>query len=138
MTDLSIILVNWNCLDFTEQCIGSICATTHDVDYEVIVVDNASADAPCQSLVEKFPWMKLVLSEQNIGFGRANNLGVQHSTGRNLLFLNPDTLVLKDALLRMLTDLRGRPNAGAIGCKLFNPDGTLQTTCVQPIPTIFN
>jgi GT2 family glycosyltransferase len=138
MTDLSIILVNWNCLDFTEQCIGSICATTHNVDYEVIVVDNASADAPCRGLVEKYPWMKLVLSEQNIGFGRANNLGVRHSTGRNLLFLNPDTLVLKDALLRMLTDLRARPKAGAIGCRLFNPDGTLQTTCVQPIPTIFN
>src|SRR5271157_5391028 len=76
MTDLSIILVNWNCIAFTEQCIDSICATASGLNYEVVVVDNDSADAPCKALVEKFPWIKLVLSEQNIGFGRANNLGV--------------------------------------------------------------
>ena len=138
MTDLSIILVNWNCLAYTEQCLASIRENTSGIDYEVIVVDNDSLDAPCQSLVEKFSWIKLVLSNENLGFGRANNLGVRHSVGKNLLFLNPDTLVQGDALPRMLTALDSVPSAGAIGCRLLNPDGSLQTTCVQPFPTIMN
>ncbi|WP_263357918.1 glycosyltransferase family 2 protein [Acidicapsa ligni] len=138
MTNLSIILVNWNCLAFTEQCIASICAVAPKVDYEVIVVDNASADAPCQSLVEKYPWVKLILSAKNIGFGQANNLGVRHSSGKVLFFLNPDTVVLEDALRRMLCELSAAPQAGAIGCRLLNPDRTLQTSSVQRFPTVFN
>jgi len=138
MRELSIILVNWNCLAYTEQCIASIRDTAGDVDYEVIVVDNDSADAPCQALIDNFPWIKLVLSKENIGFGRANNLGARQSVGRNLLFLNPDTVVLGNALRPMLSALQSAPQGGAIGCRLLNPDWSLQTTCVQPFPTIAN
>ena len=109
-----------------------------DIEYEVVVVDNASMDAPCQIITERFPWVKLILSDENIGFGRANNLGVHHSTGRYLLFLNPDTVVLGDALARMLSETQARPQAGAVGCKLLNPDGTLQTSRVLGFPTIAN
>jgi GT2 family glycosyltransferase len=138
MTDLSIILVNWNCLAFTEQCLASIRESVTGISYEVIVVDNDSSDAPCQSLVDNFSWAKLILSKENIGFGRANNLGVHHSFGKNLLFLNPDTVVHGDALRRMVSELESIPVAGVIGCKLLNPDGSLQSTCVQPFPTILN
>jgi GT2 family glycosyltransferase len=136
--ELSIILVNWNCLAFTEQCIASICATAKDVAYEVIVVDNCSADAPCRSLADQFPWVTLLLSESNLGFGRANNLGVRSSSGRYLLFLNPDTLVRGDALREMMSSLEANPAAGAIGCRLLNPDGSIQTSSVQRFPTILN
>jgi len=138
MTELSIILVNWNCLEYTEQCLASIRDTARDIDYEVIVVDNDSADAPCQSLADNFPWIQLVLSNTNIGFGQANNLGVRQSMGRKLLFLNPDTLVLGDALKKMQSALDAAPQGGAIGCRLLNPDWSLQATCVQPFPTILN
>jgi GT2 family glycosyltransferase len=138
MKQLSIILVNWNCLAYTEEAIASILETTRNVDYEVIVVDNDSADAPCRSLAVRFPWIRLVLSKDNIGFGRANNLGVSMSTGQYLLFLNPDTLILNDALQRMISALEAYPRGGAIGCRLFNRDGSLQTSCVQTFPTILN
>jgi GT2 family glycosyltransferase len=137
MTDLSIIIVNWNCMAFTEQCIASIYSTVNDVAYEVIVVDNASADSPCQSLTEKFPDVKLVLSDENIGFGRANNLGARLSLGKILFFLNPDTVLLGDAVHRMLDGLLARPQAGVIGCRLLNPDGSAQIS-VQKAPTIIN
>lgn len=138
MIELSIIVVNWNCLDFTVQCLEAIQSTTSGIDYEVVVVDNASMDAPCLVIARRFPWVKLILSDENIGFGRANNLGVQHSTGRYLLFLNPDTVVLGDALARMLSEAQARPHAGAVGCRLLNPDGTLQTSRVLGFPTIAN
>ncbi len=138
MPELSIILVNWNCLEFTLQCIQSVQESTLGIDYEVIVVDNASTDAPCRELAERFPWVKLILSDQNLGFGRANNLGVKHAGGKYFLFLNPDTLVKTNAISRMLGELASRSQAGAIGCKLLNPDGSLQTTCTFAFPTIAN
>jgi GT2 family glycosyltransferase len=137
-TKLSIIIVNWNCMAFTEQCIASIYSTVKGVAYEVIVVDNASADAPCQGLTEKFPDLKLVLSDENIGFGRANNLAAQLSLGKILFFLNPDTVLLGDAVHRMLDGFLAMPQAGVIGCKLLNPDGSAQIGSVQTIPTILN
>lgn len=138
MAELSIILVNWNCLDFTEQCIASIQSVIRDLDYEVIVVDNASGDAPCLSLKEKFPWVKLILSEENIGFGRANNLGVKQSSGEYLFILNPDTVLQPGAVESMLEMLKSRPEVGAVGCRLLNPDGTVQLSSVQTFPTIAN
>src|ERR1022692_4795498 len=99
MADLSIIFVNWNCIAFTEQCIASIVSTVKGIDYEVIVVDNASHDAPCSALIDRFPEIQLILSDENIGFGQANNLGARYSTGEILLFLNPDTLVIDDAIV---------------------------------------
>ena len=138
MTDLSIILVNWNCLAYTEQCLTSIRETTVGIRYDVIVVDNDSLDSPCQSISDRFPWVKLILATENLGFGRANNLGVLSSEGKNLLFLNPDTVVHGDALRRMVAEFESVPVAGAIGCRLLNPDGSIQMTSVQPFPTIMN
>jgi GT2 family glycosyltransferase len=138
MTELSIILVNWNCLDFTEQCVASIFSTAQGLEIEVIVVDNGSSDAPCSTLTEKFPDVRLILAGENLGFGQANNLGVRHSSGRYLLFLNPDTLVRGNALRQMVNGLETTSQAGIIGCRLLNPDDTLQTSCVQGFPTILN
>ena len=138
MAELSIILVNWNCLDFTEQCIASIQSVITDLDYEVIVVDNASGDAPCLSLKEKFPWVRLILSEENVGFGRGNNLGVKESSGEYLFILNPDTVLRRGAVESMLEILKSRPEIGAVGCRLLNSDGTVQLSSVQTFPTIAN
>jgi N-acetylglucosaminyl-diphospho-decaprenol L-rhamnosyltransferase len=135
--DLSIIVINWNSIEFTRDCLESIQATTPGLKYEVIVVDNASEDE-CASLSSRFPWIKLVLSDRNLGFAGANNLGVDHSCGRAILFLNPDTVVAADALPRMLRHLNSSPEVGAVGGRLLNRDLTLQMSCVQPFPTICN
>lgn len=135
---LSIIIVNWKSVEFTKDCIASIQATARDIDYEIVVVDNASNDDCCRIISEAFPRVITVGSEKNIGFARANNLGVQHSKGKYLLFLNPDTIVLGDALRTMLTRIDSEKRVGAVGCRLLNRDFSLQTSCVQAFPSIAN
>jgi N-acetylglucosaminyl-diphospho-decaprenol L-rhamnosyltransferase len=135
--DLSIIIVNWNSIDFTRACIESLYSTVPDSELDLIVVDNASND-DCRELLNTFPKVKLVCSERNIGFARANNLGLQHSHCDTVLFLNPDTVVLDNAVQEMMRQLYSRPDLAAVGCRLLNRDLTLQTSCVQPFPTILN
>lgn len=115
-----------------------MCAGTKECDFEVIVVDNASYDG-CDDMVRnEFPATKFIQSATNLGFAKANNLGASVATGRNLLFLNPDTEVLGDALARLVSFLDGEPNAGIVGCRLLNTDLSLQTSCVQAFPSILN
>jgi hypothetical protein len=136
--NLSIIIVNWNSLDFTIACIASIIECVRDIDYEIIVVDNASLDGDCLALEEAYPSVMLLRLDQNVGFARANNIGAAASHGRHVLFLNPDTKVLKDAIQRMVESLSNSPEVGAVGCRLLNRDLTVQTSCVQAFPTIVN
>src|SRR5208283_3307708 len=89
--DLSIIIVNWNSAAFATACISSIYSQTRNLDFEVLVVDNASTDDSCAVIQDRCPSVKLIRSPQNLGFAGANNRGFQNSSGRILLFLNPDT-----------------------------------------------
>src|SRR3989344_4336914 len=98
MIDLSIIIVSYNTKDFIGECIDSIKKNTKNLNYEIIVVDNASSDNSLEMLKTKFPDVILVESKENIGFSKANNLGVEKSKGKYVLFLNPDTVIYKDSL----------------------------------------
>lgn len=108
------------------------------MDYEIVVIDNASFDGCDRMLEEEFPDVIFVQSIENIGFAGANNLGFRNSSGRNLLFLNPDTEVIGTAINNMFQFLDSKTDVGAVGCKLLNSDKSLQTSCIQPFPTIFN
>ena len=108
--DLSIIIVNWNSIEFTQACAASIHSTTTGLQYEVIVVDNASEAESCRKLSESIAEVKVVCLPRNIGFAAANNLGVDHSSGRVILFLNPDTLVLGDAIQHLFVRLNSSPD----------------------------
>jgi N-acetylglucosaminyl-diphospho-decaprenol L-rhamnosyltransferase len=134
--DLSIVIVNWNSIEFVRECIDSIRTTATTFKYEIIVVDNASQEDACRAL--ELQSIRVVYSRENIGFARANNLGAGQSSSTNILFLNPDTVVLGDALERMLRVLNSAPDIAAVGCRLLNADMTLQTSCVQPFPSIAN
>jgi GT2 family glycosyltransferase len=134
--DLSIIIVNWNSANFTRECVASIRAETRGLEYEIIVVDNASTDDSLKVL-ETLD-IRLIRNAENLGFAHANNLGAVQSTGSVLLFLNPDTELVGPAIDRMYSTLMASPEFGALGCKLLNTDKTLQTTCIQSFPTIWN
>ncbi len=136
--DLSIIIVNWKSIEFIKACLASLQATANGVHHEVLVVDNASEPELCRTLPETFSGVRVICSEHNIGFSRANNLGAQQSRGRGILFLNPDTLVLEGAIEKMLFQLQSDVKLGAVGCRLLNADRSLQTTSVMPFPTITN
>jgi N-acetylglucosaminyl-diphospho-decaprenol L-rhamnosyltransferase len=137
-SDLSIICVNWNSVVYLEKCLTSIYSQSQSIAFEVIVVDNASFDGAAKLIQEKFPQVTFVQSIKNIGFARANNLGFAHSTGRNILLLNPDTEVVGAAIPTMLSALESLPGAGVAGCKLLNSDLSIQTSCIQRFPTISN
>ena len=136
--DLSIIIVNWNSARYLGKCIESINRHTRDLNYEVIVVDNASFDGAREIIKKKFPKTIFIQSRENVGFARANNLGFMHSRGKYLLFLNPDTELVNPAINRMYSFLSSCPEAGAAGSRLLNSDLTLQTSCIQPFPTLIN
>jgi GT2 family glycosyltransferase len=138
MMDLSIIIVNWNSTDFARACVSSIYAYTRDIEFEIVVTDNASTAGDVDVLADEFPGIRLIKSTRNLGFARANNLGVTQSTGRTLLFLNPDTKLTEPAINVMLSALDSVPDAGALGCRLLNTDLSIQTSCIQTFPTILN
>lgn len=136
--DLSVIIVNWRSAEFTNQCVASIREHTSGLTYEVIVVDNASFDGCDKLLSENAPEVIYRQSNENLGFARGNNLGFEAARGANLLFLNPDTVVLEEAIVRLYDALQRLSGAGAVGARLMNRDGTLQTSCIQSFPTIVN
>jgi GT2 family glycosyltransferase len=135
---LSIIIVNWNSVAFLRKCLASIYSDSGLPEVEVIVVDNASFDGSKEVIRSDFPKARFVQSHENLGFARANNLGYAHSSGRTLLFLNPDTEVRPGALSQMVDQLWSTPQLGGVGCRLLNTDLSVQTTCLQAFPTISN
>lgn len=136
--DVSIVIVNWNSQAFLRKCLSSIYAGTKGLDFEIVVVDNASFDGCNEMISEEFPQVRFIQSQENRGFARANNLGFEHSTGRNILFLNPDTEVVGSALERMVACLESAPDGGVVGPKLLNSDLSVQTSCIQRFPSIWS
>jgi GT2 family glycosyltransferase len=138
LLDLSIILVNWNSAEFVRRCVDSIRASTGGLSYEILVVDNASFDGCDKLLKEHAPDVIYIQSAENLGFAQANNCAFRASRGLSLLFLNPDTEVVDSALAILHGALEQLPMAGAVGVRLLNSDGSLQTSCIQSFPTILN
>jgi N-acetylglucosaminyl-diphospho-decaprenol L-rhamnosyltransferase len=126
--DLSIIIVNWNVKDLLRDCLTSIRDNIGDTTFEVIVVDSASSDGTPQMVEEEFPWVTLIASQENLGYPRGNNMGIETSQGRNILILNPDTIVLENALGIMNNYLDEHIDVGAIGPQLLNIDGSVQSS----------
>src|SRR5687768_17703109 len=123
--DLSIIIVNWNSNAFLTKCLNSIFALTKDIEFEVIVIDAGSFDGCERTLSEGFPSVRFIQSSTNPGFARANNLAFQEATGECVLFLNPDTEVVGSAIAMLYSQLRSLPDAGVVGARLLNSDGTV-------------
>src|ERR1700722_7577230 len=136
--ELSIIFVNWNSVKWLQECIPSIQEYTHGIEYEIIVVDNASPEGGVDALKEEFPDIVLIKSKENLGFAGANNLGFRESKGECVLFLNPDTKLVNPAINFMLQGLRSLPGAGIVGCKLLNGDGSVQRGSIIKFPAILN
>ncbi len=129
-TDLSVIIVNWNVRLLLERCLASVMESAQrgGLECEVVVVDNASTDDSCEMVQRLFPAVELISSEVNLGFARANNLGATRASGRHLLFLNPDTEVVVDALLVMVAYMDQHPDVGLLGPKLLFPGGGVQAS----------
>jgi len=128
-SDLTISIVNINNCSLLDKCLKSIFEKTHKANFEVFVVDNASRDGSQKMVKEKFPQVRLIENNKNLGFSAANNQVIKESKSKYLLLLNNDTVVLEDALDKMVEFMDKHEDAGALGCKLLNSDGTLQPSC---------
>lgn len=130
MVDVSVIIVAWNVRKLLEECLVSVFQETKDIEFEVIYVDNASVDGSTDLIREKFPSVKIVQNNKNLGFIKANNQGITIAKGRYVLLLNSDTLVLDNAIAKIVTFADKHPEAAVIGGKVLNPDRTLQRNCL--------
>lgn len=132
---LSVVFLSYNTRDLTRQALNSVLAAAEGLEAEIFVVDNASADGSADMIAEEFPQVKLVCNEANVGFSAGNNVALRQVTGEYALLINTDTIVRRDALHAMVDFLDAHPEAGACGCKILDPDGTLQLDSRRGFPT---
>ncbi len=146
MTDLGIVILNWNTCALLKRCLETVYASVGDFTYRVVVVDNASPDDSVAMVRADFPQAELIVSPINGGYPYGNNLGLRalgfRDSGsaapdapRYTLLLNPDTEVPPTGLAEMIAFMDSRPEVGAAGPKLVLLDGSLDTACRRSFPT---
>jgi GT2 family glycosyltransferase len=129
--DLSIVIVNWNGLAVLRECLNSIFGAAQGIEFEVIVVDNASQDDSVAVLQREFPQVVVLRNQQNRGFAAANNQAFAVARGRHVLLLNNDTLVLPGAFQQSVKYMDDHPRVGVLGCRVEFPDRSFQTSCCR-------
>ena len=142
---LSIIIVSYNGKEYLKKCLDSIFRSKIS-DFEVIVVDNASTDGSAET-IDNFKFhpfgklrtnFKFITNKKNLGFSKANNIGVKNSSGDYLLFLNPDTEIDKKTIESLISFMDKKKNAGCVTCKVLLPNGKLDESCHRGFPTPWN
>jgi len=126
--DISIIIINYNTFTITSDCIRSVIKFTSNVEYEIILVDNASTECDPQDFLKEFPQLILVKSDINGGFAYGNNLGIHRAGGEYILLLNSDTFLIENSVFKCLSYLKACKGAGALGCRMIFPEGVVQYT----------
>ncbi|MBW8035672.1 MAG: glycosyltransferase family 2 protein [Planctomycetes bacterium] len=135
--DVSIIIVNWNTRARLRNCIKSIIENAGPIEYEIIVVDNASTDASVEMVKDRFPSVVVIANDDNRGFASANNQGIEVAMGRYVLLLNSDTLVGESAIAKTVTYADKNPEAAVVGCQVWKDMETIQMTCFR-FTNLFN
>jgi GT2 family glycosyltransferase len=134
---VSVIIVSWNARDYLTQCLESLTREVCRYPMEIIVVDNASTDGSAEMVEARFPKVRLVCNGNNLGFAKANNVGISKSSGRYLCLINSDVKVLKDCITRLVEECERRPGVGMVGPRVIAGDGTMQRSC-RGFPTLWN
>jgi len=127
--NVSTIIVTFNSAGVIRACLDSLAADAAAGAMEVIVVDNASGDGTPALVVREYPWVRLIASRENLGYSKGVNLGIRSATGRFLFILNPDTVVRRGAVQKLVDFMERTPDAGIVGPKLVFHDGSVQLSC---------
>jgi len=135
--DVSVIIVNWNTKDHLIKCLGSLVEEQGRYSQEVIVVDNASSDGSSDAVANQFPQVKLIRNNENLGFARANNIGIRVSTGQYVCLINSDVIVQNGCIEKLVEFMDKNSSAGLAGPRILNPDGSLQISC-RHFPSLWN
>lgn len=138
--DLSVTICSWNTQADLRACLASLREARDEGSFEVIVVDNASVDGSAEMVRAEFPEFTLLAQATNLGFTGGHNLAIQARRGRNVALLNSDTIVHPGAIRTLIGYMAAHPEAGIVGPKLLNPDGSLQYSCRRfpnPVAALF-
>lgn len=137
---LSVIIVSYNSSSFLELCLHSVAKAISqlEIESEVIVVDNSSSDDSCEVLNNKFPFVKLIQNDENIGFSKANNLGVSKAKGKYICILNPDTVLQENTFDEILKFYKSNIKVGFVGCQMIDGNGMFLKESKRVIPSIFS
>ncbi len=133
--DVSIIIINYNTFELTRNCISSVIASTSGLNYEIIVVDNASSEKDISLLLHQFPLISIIKSQSNLGFAKGNNLGIKEANGNYVVLLNSDTILIENTFLKLFTYMESNSQPGVVSPKLIFPDGRHQSVA-QRFPSI--
>ncbi len=129
MMDMSIIIVSWNTREYLIECLQSVEDTSCGLSYETLVVDNGSVDDSVEVVRRQFPNVRVIEAGENLGFAKANNIGITHANGRYLAFVNSDVKVLPDCFQRLIHYMDKHSEIGLAGPRILNTDGSLQPSC---------
>jgi GT2 family glycosyltransferase len=132
---LSIIVLNYNVRYHLELCLLSVTRAIQHLNAEIIVVDNASSDDSLQMLATRFPNLKVIANTDNLGFSKANNLGVKEASGSYVCILNPDTVLPENCFEQLLAFAETKENLGAVGIRLVDGTGTFLPESKRNLPT---
>ena len=135
---LSVVIVNYNVKSYLEQCLRSVCQSKGlalGQDFEIFVVDNHSVDDSVEMVREKFPQVRLIANQDNVGFAKANNQAIRLSQAKYVLLLNPDTLIEADSLKKCLDFMESHPDAGGLGVKMIDGQGKYLKESKRGLPT---
>ncbi len=135
---LSIIIVSYNTKQLLADCINSIEKNLYNFSYEIVVVDNNSADGSADMLKAEYSHVKLIANNYNSGFAKANNQGLELCSGEYILLLNSDTIILKNAMSILVDFMDSHSDTAICGPKLLNSDMTLQLPCRRGFPRLIN
>lgn len=134
--DASLVIASWNGRSHVLDCLRSILASNSAARIEIIVVDNASSDGSAEAITLEFPAVQLIRNSTNVGFARANNIGIARASGRYVFLVNSDVIVRAGAIDAMIEFMDARPRTGLAGPRVLNVDGSLQPSC-RKFPGIF-
>lgn len=132
---LSIIIVSYNVRDLLRQALDSLIDSAEGFEYEIFVVDNASKDKTVEMVKTKYPQVKLIANQQNLGFSKANNQAIVQAKGEYVLVINPDTITSEDTISKVITFMDEHPKAGGLGVRMINAQGRYLQESKRGLPT---
>lgn len=137
MVDVTIIIVNYNGFNFLKKCLSTLYEFTRDLTFEVIIIDNNSSEGKIEEVLIDFKDVILIKNETNIGFSKANNLGLKIARGKYVLFLNNDVYFIENSIKKIFDFSEKQNDRIIVGCKLLNPDGSWQAS-TSKFPSLIN
>jgi hypothetical protein len=137
MTDISIVIVSWNTKAMLLNCLHSIFEANGRCVLQVIVVDNGSSDGSPEAVQNQFPDVDLIQAKENLGFAKANNIGIKLANGRHICLINSDVVVSSGCLDHMSAYMDAHNSVGMVAPKILNSDLTLQLSC-REFPSLWN